>query len=61
MKNLLNKLPKRFQFTLHNLIGHPLMEIFYQLGFHDLAVFIHDNTQPHESQTLREENEKELT
>lgn len=59
MKTLLNKLPQRFQFTIHNLIAHPLMEIFYQVGLHDLSELIHEITQPHEEQTLRDEHESE--
>jgi hypothetical protein len=39
---------KRFEFTLHNLIGHPLMEIFHILGCEKLSNLIHDITLPKE-------------
>ena len=51
-KKLLSKLPQRFQFTIHNLIGHPLMEIMWLLGFNNVSVIIHDVTQPFEEQTI---------
>lgn len=44
----INKLPRRFQWTIHNVIAHPLMELFYQLGFEDLSSKIHDMTVPNE-------------
>jgi len=57
MRSLINKLPKRFQWTIHNMIGHPLMEIVYQLGFSDLSTSIHIATSPEEEyQTLSEED-----
>ena len=37
---------KRFRYTIHNVIGHPLMEIFSILGMDDLAAWIHDVTLP---------------
>jgi len=46
MKKVIDRLPKRFQFTIHNLIAHPLMEIFYQLGLSNLATWIHESTCP---------------
>ena len=35
-----------FKYTLHNVIGHPLMELFYLLGRKDLASWIHNTTLP---------------
>lgn len=46
MQRLLGKLPERFQFTIHNLVGHPLMEVFNQLKLWDLANACHDKTIP---------------
>ncbi len=46
MKTLINKLPQRFQYTIHNVIGHPLMELLYQLGLHKLSTKVHDSTVP---------------
>lgn len=50
MKTIINRFPERFKWTIHNLIAHPLSEIFYQFGFEDLSNKIHDSTIPdHES------------
>ena len=51
MKKLISKLPKRFQWTIHNVIAHPLMEILYQMGFKELSSKIHDSTTPKEEIT----------
>lgn len=32
--------------TMHNLIGHPLMEILYWIGFKRMAAKVHDGTLP---------------
>tara|TARA_B100001250_G_C19724638_1_gene755467 strand:- start:676 stop:801 length:126 start_codon:yes stop_codon:yes gene_type:complete len=37
---------KKFKYSLHNIIGHPLMEIFNLLGMTKLANKIHDKTLP---------------
>ena len=47
---IINKLPKRFQWTLHNIVAHPLMELAYQLGLEELSVKIHDSTMPTDSE-----------
>lgn len=41
----------RFRWTLHNLIGHPLMEILWLLGAHGMSTWIHDVTLPSETHT----------
>jgi hypothetical protein len=46
MNKLIDKLPKRFSWTIHNLIGHPLMEICYLIGLDSLGDKIHDGTVP---------------
>ena len=46
INKLINNLPKRFQWTPHNLIAHPLMEILHQLGFDELSHKVHDATIP---------------
>jgi ethanolamine utilization microcompartment shell protein EutS len=46
MSKLLAKLPERFQWTLHNLIAHPLSEILFQLGLHKAGDWIHEITIP---------------
>ena len=50
MKTIINKLPKRFQWTIHNLIAHPLMEITHLLGFTELGNKLHDCTIPNQEQ-----------
>lgn len=66
MRKLIEKLPRRFRYTLHNLIGHPLMEIAYLLGMRTLADKIHDSTLPSDKLEFSEEylqkmkNTKEL-
>ncbi len=37
---------KRFQWTLHNVVGHPAMELLRQLGLTNWANWIHDVTLP---------------
>jgi len=48
---MINRLPKRFQYTIHNVIAHPLMELLYQLGLHGLSSKLHDCTLPTESES----------
>lgn len=42
----LGKLPVRWRWTMHNLIGHPVSELSYQLGFVEFSDWIHDATIP---------------
>ena len=35
-----------FKWSLHNILGHPLMEIFNLLGFKKAGSWIHDTTMP---------------
>ena len=53
MKKYINKLPKIFKWVPHNMIGHPVSEVFYILSvlynserFEKIANNIHDNTIP---------------
>lgn len=46
MKKIINKLPKKYRWTIHNLIAHPLMEIVHILGATELGNKIHDITAP---------------
>lgn len=36
----------RFSWSLHNLIGHPLMELLYLVGLNSAAHWAHDLTIP---------------
>jgi hypothetical protein len=50
----INALPAHFQWTIHNLISHPLSEILHLVGFTDLGNAVHDATIPtHEPGTGR--------
>lgn len=46
MKAILKRVPKRFQWTIHNLVGHPLSEVLFQLGFKELSERVHDESAP---------------
>jgi hypothetical protein len=46
MQKLITKLPEKYQWSIHNIIGHPLSEIFHILGFENLSKQIHDKTLP---------------
>ena len=43
---LLNLLPKRFQWTVHNVIAHPLSEVLFQVGLRRWSEAVHDGTVP---------------
>ena len=43
---IIEKLPNRFKWTIHNLIAHPLSELLYQIGAEDLGNKVHDATLP---------------
>lgn len=42
----LARLPTRWRWTLHNVVGHPLSELLYQFGRDDLSDWAHDITMP---------------
>lgn len=42
VKELLRKIKSRISLTLHNLLGHPLMEIAYIFGLRRLGNWIHN-------------------
>ena len=48
-KLFMTHLPHRFKWTLHNLVGHPLSEVLYQLGFEGASDWAHEVTAPPES------------
>jgi len=39
---------KRFRYTIHNMIGHPLMEVLHLIGLDAASRWIHDVTLPTE-------------
>jgi hypothetical protein len=40
-------LPRRFQWTFHNIVGHPWSEVFFQFGAHRLSKIAHDFSTPY--------------
>ena len=46
MQKLIAKLPKKFQWSIHNIFAHPLCEICILLGLNSLGDKIHDSTIP---------------
>lgn len=46
MQGIILSLPKRFQWTLHNVVAHPVMEILTQVGLSKLGTRVHDATLP---------------
>jgi hypothetical protein len=40
------KIRQHFRWTFHNLVAHPLSEIFHLIGASDLSNKIHDSTVP---------------
>jgi hypothetical protein len=53
---IINKLPERFQWTIHNMIAHPIMEVLYQFGFDQLSAKVHDCTVPHQHDDDQNDN-----
>jgi len=45
MRRFVSKLG-RFNYTIHNLIAHPIMELLHLIGLTDLGNKIHDCTLP---------------
>lgn len=41
---------RRFDWAMHNIVGHPLMEICFLLGLERLGLWIHDETLPDEDE-----------
>jgi hypothetical protein len=41
---------RRIEWAVHNIIGHPLMEICFLLGLERLGLWIHDETLPEEDE-----------
>lgn len=46
LPGLITRLPQRFHYFIHNLISHPLSELFEQFGRDDLSTWVHDSTLP---------------
>ena len=46
LQKRLGKLLIRWRWTLHNIVGHPLSEVLYQLGAASVGNWVHDATLP---------------
>ena len=46
LPRLLAQLPDRFQWSLHNIVAHPLSEVLFQVGFQELSEQVHDLSAP---------------
>ena len=42
LPRLLAQLPDRFQWTVHNVLAHPISEVLFQVGFQELSEQVHD-------------------
>lgn len=42
-------------FFVHNIIGHPTMQILKTLGYHDAGEYIHDKTLPEKTECTTKE------
>ena len=43
---LVDRLPVKFHWTIHNVVAHPIHEVLHLIGLHALADRIHDATLP---------------
>ena len=48
MRKIIALLPVKYSMSIHNLVAHPLSEIFHILGMNEIALYIHDITLPEE-------------
>jgi len=47
MRAIITRLPERFQWTIHNMIAHPLSELLFQFGLDKASGALHDATVPY--------------
>lgn len=52
---------KKFEYTIHNIIAHPLMEIFHLVGLTQLGNKIHDKTLPKRTKRSYNHERKQKT
>lgn len=44
LPTLLSRLPERWQWTLHNIVAHPIAEILHQFGLQQWSKRVYDGT-----------------
>ena len=49
----------RFEYTIHNMIAHPLMELLHLVGFTELGNRLHDATLP-KTHNQQEEQDQDV-
>jgi len=54
IKNIITKLPDKYQYSIHNLIAHPMMEVLHLCGYTELGNKIHDATLPSINKNTKE-------
>ena len=37
----------RFSYCIHNIVGHPIAEVFWVLGLEKVVDYVHDITDPY--------------
>jgi len=62
MRKFVSKLDP-FNYTIHNLIAHPIMEFLYLIGLGSWGQYVHDHTLPyqHDVAHQHEEHQHEST
>lgn len=56
LPHLLGKLPERFQWSLHNLVAHPVSEVLFQVGLQELSEKVHDLSAPEPAGDLNKQD-----
>lgn len=49
----------RFEYTIHNMVAHPLMELLHLVGFTELGNRLHDATLP-KTHNQQEEQDQDV-
>ena len=52
----LNKVRQHFQWTIHNIVAHPLMEVLHLVGFTELGDKVHRCTIPRKINIINFQN-----
>lgn len=47
---MLTLIVRRIEWAVHNIIGHPIMEIFFLLGLEKAGLWFHEQTLPEEAE-----------
>lgn len=47
---MLTLIVRRIEWAVHNIIGHPIMEICFLMGLDKLGLWFHEQTLPEESE-----------